>query len=48
MLKKINSKIKNYSKNPPKNDRLEELSLPRDKIINLREMLNTMIKSKLI
>ena len=48
MLKKINSKIKNYSKNPPKNDRLEELSLPRDKIIKLREILNIMTTSKLI
>jgi len=42
MLKKINSKIKNYSKNPPKNDRLQELSLPRDKLINLREMLKNL------
>ena len=42
MLKKISSKIKNYSKNPPKNDRLAELNLPRDNIINLREMLKNL------
>ena len=42
MLKKISSKIKNYSKNPPKNDRLTELNLPRDNIINLREMLKNL------
>ena len=44
MLKKINSKIKNYCKNPPKNDQLEELNLPRDNLINLRKILNLMIK----
>ena len=44
MLKKINSKIKNYCKNPPKNDQLEELNLPRDNLIKLREVLNFMIK----
>ena len=44
MLKKINSKIKNYCKNPPKNDNLEELNLPRDNLINLRKILNLMIK----
>ena len=45
MIKKINSKIKNYYKNPPKNDRLDELGLTRDKIINLRRLHNAIIKN---
>ena len=45
MIKKINSKIKNYCKNPPKNDRLDELGLTRDKIINLRKLHNLIIKN---
>ena len=44
MIKKINSKIINYYKNPPKNDQLDELGLTRDKIINLREMINHLSK----
>ena len=45
MIKKINSKIKNYCKNPPKNDRLDELGLTRDKIINLRKLHNLIIEN---